>query len=128
MVKVMNLTARGVPFLGWRVLPNGSDLTDPNGQKQTSMPADVAYSAQAKRLADQGLIAIDGYIKVTPVEVPAAKPKEELKPAVKSAVVESSALDVLTSAVYVSEEKKDEEGPEPKRESSKKKKTRKSHE
>lgn len=61
MPKVENLTSVGVSLANWRILPNGGEVISPTGQRGTSLPADVAFSPRAKRMADQGLIAIEGY-------------------------------------------------------------------
>jgi len=75
MVKVTNKTDRVVELVRWKVRPNSSDLLDAGGYPQTLMPDDLAFSTAAKRLADQGLLHIEGYSRV---RVPKAA-KVELK-------------------------------------------------
>ena len=64
MPVVKNLTNRGVSLLRWRILPNGTKAIDPSGNLANSLPAEVAYSDQAKRLADQDILEIEGYHKL----------------------------------------------------------------
>jgi len=61
MVKVTNKTGRVVPLARWKVLPNSSKLLDARGHHQDAMPEEIAFSSTAKRLADAGLLSIEGY-------------------------------------------------------------------
>jgi len=73
MPKVKNLTDKTVPIQHWKLLPDGRAL-DPRGNVKAVLPDDVAYSAAAKRLADQGVLDIEGYVvkKTAPPPSPAA--------------------------------------------------------
>ena len=93
MIKVSNLTDRVVSFLGWRVLPKSGDIINPQGQRCATMPLEIAYGSQAKRLKAQGVISIGD-------SVLAPAPKKEVK---------APAAEVMTSAAPVVE-KKDETG------------------
>lgn len=81
MPKVKNLTKKTIPVQRWKFLPDGR-VMDPRGNLKGAVPDDVAYSAAAKRLADQGVLDIEGYrpkkpdVKVGP---PPAAPKVEAK-------------------------------------------------
>jgi len=75
MAKVTNLTDRGVLLLRWRILPkNQGGVMDPSGNRVESVPADVAYSPQAKRLANKGILKIEGYGIKSPPVVPFVDP------------------------------------------------------
>jgi hypothetical protein len=72
MPKVFNNSDRGVEALGWRFLPKSAYAIDPKGNKTDHIPANVAYSSQAKRLMDQGLLTIEGLkMPVAAVAAPA---------------------------------------------------------
>lgn len=60
MPKVKNLTKETVHVQRWKFLPDGR-VMDPRGNLKGAVPDDVAYSAAAKRLADQGVLDIEGY-------------------------------------------------------------------
>lgn len=64
MAKVRNLTGRSVPLLRWRILPNSDQALNPAGEVVDYVPDVVSYSPQAKRLADQGILWIQGYTKL----------------------------------------------------------------
>ena len=91
-VKYIEKGGAGVSVQRWRFLPDGSALT-PKGQKADRIPDDVAYSPAAKRLADQGILAIEGYTPATKApkkvaEAPKKQPEvptETEKPAKKPA-------------------------------------------
>jgi len=60
MAKMKNLTDTTVSVQRWKFLPDGRCL-DPRGNVKNVVPDDVAYGAAAKRLADQGVLDIEGY-------------------------------------------------------------------
>jgi len=60
MPKVSNIAGRTVEMLGWKVLSDGR-VIDPRGEIQDDLPDRVAFSNQAKHLADLNLITIQGY-------------------------------------------------------------------
>lgn len=70
MNKVTNLTTRNVEVIGWRFLPSSTYAIDPVGNKTDHIPTHVAFSSVAKRLANMGVLEIDGYYpsKASPVE------------------------------------------------------------
>lgn len=76
MAKVTNKTDRGIPLRGWRVLPNGSKVVDRSGRIHKSVPDEVAYCPQAKALADQGVLELEGYAVAPPK--PTVKKAEKL--------------------------------------------------
>lgn len=69
----------GINILGWRVLPLSKGVLDPSGRAQEEMPAEVAYSEQAKRLADLGVLTIEGYVRpaIPPRDVPTLPIEDE---------------------------------------------------
>lgn len=73
MPEVINKSGRTVALLGWKVLPD-SRVVSPRGELKEGLPSDIAYSDQAKHLADQGLITIQGY---APVRGPKAETASE---------------------------------------------------
>lgn len=99
--KVKNISGKKVPILQYVVLPDGRAVKKFSGEVLPELPHDVADTIQCKRLADMGLLEIEGYKtpRVTaekmkaPVKVPTeskvppklspskptpqAKPKEE---------------------------------------------------
>jgi hypothetical protein len=60
MSKVRNESGRTVTILRWKVLPDGRVIS-PMGVVASDLPDDVVYSSQARHLADQNLITIEGY-------------------------------------------------------------------
>lgn len=60
MAKVQNLQGRTVSLLRWKVLPDGR-CVNPRGDVGCCLPDAVAYSDKAKRLADQGVLKLEGY-------------------------------------------------------------------
>jgi len=80
MPKVKNLSGTTVLIQHWKLLPDGR-LLDPRGVVKGAVPDDVAYSAAAKRLADQGVLDIEGY---KPKKAAAPEPKAAPAPAPKS--------------------------------------------
>jgi hypothetical protein len=76
MAKVTNLTERTAHLHHWRVLPKsaGSKLLDRQDHFRPEMPAEVAYSPEAKLLADNGHLAIEGYVPAPKVETKAPEP------------------------------------------------------
>lgn len=74
MNRVRNCTDRGIEVLGWRFLPKSTYAISPGGQKTDHIPAVVAFSQQAKRLADLMLLEIDGYTPAAPKSVPVQPP------------------------------------------------------
>lgn len=77
MPKVKNLSDKTVLVQHWKFLPDGR-VMDPRGNLKGVVPDGVTYSAAAKRLADQGVLDIEGYRPkpVVPVDPP---PKMEAK-------------------------------------------------
>lgn len=80
MPRVRNDTGRAIPLLRWTIAPDGWVL-DPHGVVKDGLPDDIAYSPQAKRLADKKFIAIHGYvvdgqepITADPAQAPAPEP------------------------------------------------------
>lgn len=71
VTKVINTAGRTVGLLGWRVLPD-SRVVGPRGEVTDDLPTDVAYSSQAKHLADLGLVIIRGYTAATAPKKPVA--------------------------------------------------------
>lgn len=61
MPKVVNLSEEGITILRWRLLPRSRIFVDPQQRLVEDVPAYVAYSDQAKALANQGVIRIEGY-------------------------------------------------------------------
>lgn len=72
----------GVNILGWRVLPLSKGVLDPNGRAQEEMPTEIAYSEQAKRLADLDVLSIEGYVgpAMPPQDVPTIPVSEDEGP------------------------------------------------
>lgn len=85
MPKVKNLSGTTVRIQHWQLLPDGKIL-DPRGVVKGAVPDDVAFSAAAKRLADQGVLDIEGYRSkaVPPKAAPVAPKVEEPKKKYKS--------------------------------------------
>ena len=65
MARVTNLRSEGITLLRWRVLPKSFVWIDPQGRQLTDVPPYVAYSVQAKALADRGFLNIEGYTPST---------------------------------------------------------------
>jgi hypothetical protein len=61
MAKVINPSEEGISILRWRLLPKSHIFVDPKGRLVEDAPPYIAYSPQAKALADQGIISIEGY-------------------------------------------------------------------
>lgn len=61
MAKLSNLTGQTVELLGWRILPFSGRYLDRLYRSHRDIPDDIAYSDQAKHLADQGILEIEGY-------------------------------------------------------------------
>lgn len=74
MPKVRNDAGRALTLRRWTILPN-SRVVSPLGYIKDELPADIAYGPQAKRLADQKLIAIQGYVVKGQEPLLAAKPE-----------------------------------------------------
>ena len=70
MAQITNNSGRPVNLLRWTILPDGS-YRDVRGNVQEVLPDNVMYSSQARQLADQGVITVEGYIP-QPVEIPVA--------------------------------------------------------
>lgn len=82
MAKVTNNTSRGVSFRGWRVLPNSGKIVDRMGHVRDTMPDHDAYCPLAKRLADDGILTLEGYtprskIKKVAIVAPTKDPDPE---------------------------------------------------
>lgn len=71
-VKYIEKGGSGVGVMRWRFLPDGRVL-DPKGNVKSVVPDDVAYSNAAKRLANKGILDIEGYHPPRPK--PAAAPQ-----------------------------------------------------
>lgn len=78
-VKYIEKGGSGASIMRWRFLPDGRVL-DPHGQVKAQVPDDVAYSPAAKRMADRGILDIEGYVV----------PKKKKKEAAPSPVVTSA--------------------------------------
>lgn len=81
MAKVTNLTPRHLEVLRWTILPMCSRMINPARQMVDTMPDELAYSDNLKRMADEGLLEIEGYVpesKRAPV-----RPPEPVKPTMK---------------------------------------------
>jgi hypothetical protein len=70
--KVINVAGRTVELLRWKLLPDNRVIS-PRGVVADELPDSVVHSHQAKHLADQGLITIQGYSLVQ-------APKAEMPP------------------------------------------------
>lgn len=83
MAKVTNVSSKTVSVLRWKLLPDGRVIS-PMGELTSDVPDKVAYSQQAKHLADQGILSIEGYSKVVkaaePVEVEEVEEIEDVEP------------------------------------------------
>jgi hypothetical protein len=88
-VKYIEKGGPGASVMRWRFLPDGRVL-DPHGRVKAQVPDDVAYSPAAKRMADKGILDIEGYVvpkkkKATPSPpVMTSAKEEELKTTDKS--------------------------------------------
>ena len=71
MAKVTNVSSKTVSVLRWKFLPDGR-IISPMGEFTSDIPDKIAYSPQAKHLADQGILFINGYSRA----VKAAEPVE----------------------------------------------------
>jgi hypothetical protein len=71
VTKVINTAGRTVELLGWKILSD-SRVVGPRGEVMDDLPTDVAYSNQAKHLADLGLVTIRGYTAETAPKKPVA--------------------------------------------------------
>lgn len=101
MPKVRNDSGRVIPLLRWKILPD-SRVISPLGEIKTEFPADMAYSPQAKRLADQKLITIEGYMVAGSSAAPAKKPvAEPVKPAPAPKPAPQAEPDELTSLINI---------------------------
>lgn len=83
MAKVTNLTPRHLEVLRWTILPMGSRLINPARQMVDTMPDELAYSDNLKRLADEGVLEIEGYVPEAKRPAPPAPKTEPVKPATK---------------------------------------------
>ena len=78
-VKYIEKNGSGVSVMRWRFLPDGRVL-DPKGKLKSIVPAEVAYSAAAKRMARTGILDIEGYAPpVAKKESPKPEPKKAKK-------------------------------------------------
>ena len=59
--KVKNLSGKKVPILQYVVMPDGRAVKKFSGEVLPELPHDVAETLQCKRLADMGLLEIEGY-------------------------------------------------------------------
>lgn len=62
MPTIKNCTNEAVQLLGWTLFPNSSKAVNNAGEVVEELSADIAYSEQAKYLANQALVMIDGYV------------------------------------------------------------------
>ena len=62
MPMITNKTDRPILLLRWKFFPGKGKALDPFGVKHRDVPDTLAYSDRAKALADQGIIAIEGYV------------------------------------------------------------------
>lgn len=81
MPKATNKSGK-VIRLGWYSLLVNGQVLDRRGNRMPSLPAEVAYSPQAKRLHNEGLIEIQGFPKpklkeVSKTAAPAVKEKAD---------------------------------------------------
>jgi hypothetical protein len=86
-VKYIEKGGSGASIMRWRFLPDGRVL-DPHGQVKAQVPDDVAYSPAAKRMADRGILDIEGYVvpkkkEAAPSPVVTSVKEEEPKTAEK---------------------------------------------
>jgi len=61
MAKVTNLAPTSTILHRWISAPNSSTWIDMVGKSYEELPDDVGYSVEAKRLADLGILSIEGY-------------------------------------------------------------------
>jgi len=78
-VKYIEKNGTGASVMRWRFLPDGRIL-DPHGNVKKMVPDDVAYSQAAKRMADKGILDIEGYAapKAAVKKAPPPAPKAEV--------------------------------------------------
>jgi len=114
MNRVRNCLDRAVEVCGWRFLPKSTYAIDPSGRKTDHIPAVVAFSAQAKRLADLGLLHIDGYsVVLKPVLVQPPTPPahvEAVEPVAETPEVPVEETPVEEAPVEAVHEEDVEEG------------------
>jgi len=106
MIKVLNCTSNGVEVLGWRFLPTSHYAMSPDGRKTDHIPSTVAFSSQAKRLADLGFLEIDGYTPIRATAPPeSAAPQYVAREVSESVLVPAAAEEVadLSEEVTVDE-------------------------
>ena len=95
MNKVLNCTGNGVEVLGWRFLPNSYYAMSPDGRRTDHIPASVAFSSQAKRLADLGFLEIAGYAPAKAKAPPEAAAPQYVAREVSESVPVSAAEEVV---------------------------------
>lgn len=59
--KVTNISGKKVPILQYVVMPDGRAIKKFSGEILPELPHDVADTMQCKRLAEMGLLKIEGY-------------------------------------------------------------------
>jgi len=69
MPSVQNESGEILFVRGWRILPD-SRIIDPVGDIKSELPAEIAYSAQVKRLVEQELLYVEGYGEPPPAPEP----------------------------------------------------------
>lgn len=92
VTKVINKAGRTVSILRWKVLPDGR-VINPLGEVKDDLPTEVAYSPQAKHLADQGLVSIRGYMS--------AKAPAEKEPVSREVLPSLPEVDDLTELANI---------------------------
>lgn len=75
---VKNLSGKPLSLLRWTLLPDGKVVAKFTGKVLEQLPAAAAQSPQARRLADERLIEIEGYTPPPP-PAPTPPPAPEMK-------------------------------------------------
>jgi hypothetical protein len=70
MARIANLTQMTIKLLNWRILGGSNKALNPQGKLVDWIPEEIAFSPQAKRLADQGFLRIEGYTPKKPKPSP----------------------------------------------------------
>jgi len=83
MAKVKNLTNRHLEVLRWKILPLSGTMLSSSHHLVDDMPNELAYSDTMKRLADEGLVEIEGYTPPANMPPPPAPKTEPVVPKVK---------------------------------------------
>ena len=78
---IKNISGKPLPILRWTLLPDGRAVARFTGKIQ-DLPVSAVQSPQARRLADEGLVEIEGYTpapKAATPPPPAAEVKRRRK-------------------------------------------------